>query len=93
MDVINFYKTVDPFGCFSNFSAHPVYIGGKSWSTSEHYFQAQKFVSSVAVDLIRKAETPMKAAQLGRSRDYPLRVDWDVVKDGVMRVVVRTKVA
>lgn len=93
MDIIKFYRTIDPYGCFSNFSAHPIYIDKVSWRTSEHYFQAQKFTNSGAVDQIHRAESPMKAAQLGRSRDYPLRVDWDVVKDDVMRRVVRTKVA
>jgi ribA/ribD-fused uncharacterized protein len=92
MDIIRFYKTVDPFGCFSNFSAHPVFVDGQSWRTSEHYFQAQKFMNPEARHQIRMAETPMRAAQLGRSRDNPLRPDWDHVKDEVMRSVVRLKV-
>lgn len=41
--VIEFYRTGDEYGCFSNFSAHPIAVGGKVWPTSEHYFQAQKF--------------------------------------------------
>lgn len=92
MDVIHFHRTVDPFGCFSNFSAHPIFVDGQSWRTSEHYFQAQKFASQEARRQIRMAETPMRAAQLGRSRDNPLRADWDAQKDDVMRSVVRLKV-
>ncbi|MEZ5986037.1 MAG: NADAR family protein [Hyphomonas sp.] len=89
MNDIHFYKTIDPFGCFSNFSAHPVFVEEQSWRTSEHYFQAQKFVNAEIRHLIRMAETPMRAAQLGRSRDFPLRADWDEIKDDVMRSVVR----
>lgn len=91
MDVIRFYKTIDPFGCFSNFSSHPVFHEGKTWLTSEHYFQAQKFAAPEARQRIRDAVTPMQAAQLGRSRDFALRDDWDRVKDAVMRDVVRLK--
>ncbi|MEO1140885.1 MAG: NADAR family protein, partial [Pseudomonadota bacterium] len=40
---IKFYRTGDPYGCFSNFSAHPILIE-TTWPTSEHYFQAQKFL-------------------------------------------------
>ena len=39
-----FCKVSEPFGCFSNFSAHPVVIDGLRWPTSEHYFQAAKFI-------------------------------------------------
>lgn len=42
--VINFCSTTGEFGCFSNFSRHPIHLGGKRWPTSEHYFQAQKMI-------------------------------------------------
>ena len=41
--VINFYRVSDEYGCFSNFSPHPIDLDGKRWPTAEHYFQAQKF--------------------------------------------------
>jgi hypothetical protein len=35
-----FYRVDEkPYGCFSNFSPHPVLMDGKTWPTSEHYFQ------------------------------------------------------
>jgi predicted NAD-dependent protein-ADP-ribosyltransferase YbiA (DUF1768 family) len=40
--VIHFYSASGDYGCFSNFSRHPVFLKGKRWPTSEHYFQAQK---------------------------------------------------
>lgn len=93
MQPVLFYKTIDPFGCFSNFSRHPLFVREKTWPTSEHYFQARKFDDDHVQRLIRKAESPMTAAQLGRSREYPLRTDWEAVKDDVMREAVRLKVS
>ncbi len=40
--VIHFYNLNDDYGCFSNFSRHTVFLNGKRWPTSEHYFQAHK---------------------------------------------------
>lgn len=42
--IINFYSTSDDYGDFSNFAAWPIKVDGKTWPTSEHYFQAQKFL-------------------------------------------------
>ncbi|MFE4800776.1 NADAR family protein [Streptomyces sp. NPDC056708] len=61
------------------------------WPTSEHYFQAQKFIGTRHADLIRRARTPLRAAELGRDPSKPLRRDWDRVKDDVMRRAVATK--
>jgi ribA/ribD-fused uncharacterized protein len=89
--VINFYSTTGEYGCFSNFSRHPIQIGGKTWPTSEHYFQAQKFAGTEYEDEVRKAPTAMTAARMGRSRQRPLRSDWDSVKDQIMLEAVRAK--
>jgi len=88
---IRFYSTKGPYGCFSNFSRHSVRVDGKIWMTSEHYFQAQKFVGTEYEDAVAKTYTPREAADMGRRRDLPLRQDWDQVKDDVMRKVVRAK--
>jgi ribA/ribD-fused uncharacterized protein len=89
--VINFYATTDEYGCFSNFSRHPIELGGKTWPTSEHYFQAQKFAGTEHEEDVRNAPTAMIAARLGRSRERPLRRDWDDVKDRIMLEAVRAK--
>jgi ribA/ribD-fused uncharacterized protein len=91
VNVINFYSTQGEYGCFSNFSRHQVWLKGKSWPTSEHYFQAQKFAGTEHEDAIRKAKSPGIAAQLGRDRKRPLRRDWEKVKDSIMRDVVLAK--
>lgn len=41
---INFYHSSDPeYGCFSNFSPHPIELENKIWPTVEHWFQVQIF--------------------------------------------------
>ena len=89
--VIRFYSTADEYGCFSNFSAHPIHLKGKVWPTSEHYFQAQKFAGHLDEEEVRQAKSPMVAARMGRSRQRPLRPDWEAVKLDVMREAVRAK--
>ncbi|SEN45889.1 NADAR family protein [Lihuaxuella thermophila] len=90
---IYFYRTNEEYGCFSNFSPHPFELDGKRWPTSEHYFQAQKFVTTAPeyAEKIRTTVSPMTAAKLGRSRKVPIRPDWEEVKDDVMRRAVLHK--
>ena len=88
---ILFYGTKDYYGCFSNFSPHGVTINGEHWPTTEHYFQAQKFVGTEHEKKIQAADSPVKAAQMGRQRSRPLRADWETVKDDVMRRAVLAK--
>lgn len=91
MSTIYFYSTQGEYGCFSNFSRHGFELDGKYWKTSEHYFQAQKFAGTPYEEQVRLASTPKQAAQLGRRRDFPLRSDWETVKDNIMRRAVRHK--
>ncbi len=88
---ILFYRQNDPYGEFSNFSAHSFKLEGKVWPTSEHYFQAQKFAGTEHEETVRNAKTPSISAKLGRSRSLPLRADWEVVKEDVMRDALRAK--
>ncbi len=91
---IYFYSIREvPYGCFSNFSRHGFTSDGHWWKTSEHYFQAQKFVGTEGFDWVREASAPKIAADRGRDRRFPLRQDWDQVKDAVMRRAVRAKFA
>lgn len=91
---IYFYTTrEEPYGCFSNFSPHGFELEGYWWQTSEHYFQAQKFVETDPkwFDKIREVRTPKDAANMGRDRTHPLRRDWEQVKDEIMRRAVSCK--
>lgn len=91
MSKILFYRAREPYGEFSNFSPHPIKLQGKTWPTSEHYFQAQKFAGTQYEDEIRQAKSPMIAARLGRSRKQPLRNDWEASKENIMREALRAK--
>ena len=88
---IYFYRINDEYGCFSNFAHYGFKLDGKWWMTSEHYFQAQKFLGTQYEDEIRLLDSPMKAAEMGRSRNLPLRKDWEQIKDVVMRTAVLEK--
>lgn len=88
---IYFYSTRDRYGCFSNFSPHGFELDGVYWLTSEHYFQAQKFVGTPHADQVRQVKTPKAAAKMGRERTRPLRPDWEKVKDDMMRKAVLRK--
>lgn len=90
-EAIRFYIPADPFGCFSNFSRHPVTIYGRVWPTSEHAFQAMKSRDRETQELIRKQGSPGKAAYLGRS--IPLRADWDnIVRGSSLNLVPEVRV-
>lgn len=91
---IFFYKVCEPYGCFSNFSPHSIQLGGKVWLTSEHYYQAQKFVGTRDEPLcqrIHNAPSPEIAAAIGRDPIYSVRPDWDTVKVFIMHKAVLTK--
>ena len=90
---INFYSVSEEFGCFSNFSSHPITLMGKTWPTSEHYFQAMKFAGTPDEEEVRHAKSPMISARMGRSRKRPLRKDWESAKDQIMHEAVTAKFA
>jgi ribA/ribD-fused uncharacterized protein len=89
-EVIRFYRQHDPWGEFSNFSAHPIDLDDERWPTTEHYFQAQKFADPESQRRIREAGDPGNAARLGR-RLPGLRSDWEQVKEEVMLRALRAK--
>ncbi|KAJ3319566.1 hypothetical protein HDV06_006214 [Boothiomyces sp. JEL0866] len=91
-NTINFYRQNDPYGEFSNFYIAEIQVGGTRWPTTEHYFQAQKFPNNPEImKSIQDACTPGVAAKLGRNRQYPLRKDWEAVKEDVMMDALRAK--
>ena len=91
-DTIYFYGAKLNYYEFSNFYPSKFTIEGKEYPTSEHYFQAMKFHESEEFsEMVRLAKTPGIAAMLGRSRDYPLRKDWEEVKDEIMYEGLKAK--
>ena len=64
IEAMRFYRVNEPYGAFSNFSPHPVTLKGRTWPTSEHYFQAQKFAGTDYEEAIRLAKSPKLLMEL-----------------------------
>lgn len=90
-DTIYFYTPHQEFGEFSNFAKFGVELEGFWWPTVEHFFQAQKFLNVELQQKIRNASNAKQAADLGRSRKFPLRNDWEEVKIEIMSKAVLKK--
>lgn len=89
--IIKFYSENQKWGEFSNFALYKITIGNKTWPTSEHFFQAQTFDDKAYQEKIRKSKSPMKAAELGRSRKVKIKKNWDKIKDNMIYQVVLDK--
>lgn len=88
---IKFYSETAQWGEFSNFALYPIKLNGKTWPTTEHYFQAQKFEDKTYRSKIRACKSPMKAAELGRFRKIKIKKKWDNIKDNVMYEAIFAK--
>ncbi|MEK7484390.1 MAG: NADAR family protein [Planctomycetota bacterium] len=89
---IHFYQINEAYGCFSNFSKHPILIEGVQWPTSEHYFQAMKFPTEPdRQERIRQDSSPSKAKKIAWEPSSKMRPDWDTYRDEVMLKVIREK--
>lgn len=88
---IYFYKEFGELGYLASYSEHGFYKDGIYWKTVEHYYQAQKFEDVEIRKKICDAETPKLASEIGRSRKYKLRSDWNQVKNKIMYEAVLAK--
>jgi ribA/ribD-fused uncharacterized protein len=95
MSEIRFHLKGDEHGYLSNFFPlpHGLELDGLVWPTSEHYFQAQKFVDTDPehAEAIRRMQRPYDAWQMGTDPNHPRRADWHSVRDAVMRKAVAAK--
>ena len=93
MSTIKFYERGQPYFEFTNFAEFPILLDGKTWPTSEHYFQAQKFVGTPYVEQIRNLPRPRDAFDLSRQPQVSqwLRSDWEQVKLHVMHKALQAK--
>nr|GMD99629.1 riboflavin biosynthesis protein PYRR, chloroplastic [Ipomoea batatas] len=104
--IIFFYKTWEQYGSFSNFSHHPIQMPDETgdivtWSSVEHYYQAQKFtgvpdpVAQNCIEDIKNVKSPEEAARMGRriQRQRPdlVRSDWESIKVDVMYKALKCK--
>jgi ribA/ribD-fused uncharacterized protein len=90
--VIRFHSKSETHRELSNFAPFGIDLDGERWPTTEHYYQAQKFVDPALQTRIRKAAKPIVAKNLADRHRAKIRPDWDAVKEEVMYRAVRRKV-
>ncbi|XP_064399746.1 uncharacterized protein LOC135346153 isoform X3 [Halichondria panicea] len=91
---IYFYNRGEPYYEFTNFFPGAAFsLDDSEWPTTEHYFQAQKFVGTPYVHKIRNAFGPRDAFELSRNPAISRwrRSDWEDVKKDVMRKALFAK--
>jgi len=89
---IKFYLPRNPYGFFSNFSPHPIIVDDVFFHTAEHYFQWMKFPQcSSKQEEILKESNPKNMKRIAWDGKIKPRDDWDVIKDDVMRIALKTK--
>lgn len=71
-NVIEFWFPEDPHGFLSNFYEAQIYVEGRYWKTSEHFYQAMKHQGTDLFDEILVQPTPKKAKDLARSVEHRL---------------------
>jgi ribA/ribD-fused uncharacterized protein len=84
------------FYVLSNFSAFSLQWSGLRFDTSEAAYHWEKFKSTDADDIraqIRLAPSAHEAFKIAERNKQYRRSDWDDVKVGVMREILRAKVA
>lgn len=91
IEPLYFYTKTMPFWGLSNFAPPGVEIDSVFWPTVEHFFQAGKFGAAEIRERIRKAASPKDARALGQSRSFPIRPDWEQVREAVMLQALRVK--
>lgn len=91
---IRFYSKTDKWCVFSNFSWFPIYLENTIWKTNEHFYQAMKYygINPARMEYINNLDLPAKAKKAGNMKTIPIRPDWDLVKDDVMRLCCLRKV-
>jgi ribA/ribD-fused uncharacterized protein len=79
------------FYMFSNFSSFMVEYKGVLWMTSEHAYQASKFVDAPLIEQIKNARSSHDAFKLARANPDRVKPDWDNIKLQIMDEIVRAK--
>jgi ribA/ribD-fused uncharacterized protein len=77
------------YAWLSNFWPSPVTVGGRTYPTVEHAYQASKTTNEAQRRAVADAPTPGQAKRAGRH--VTLREDWDGIRLGVMYKLVRQK--
>lgn len=90
MDIL-FYSVSAPYGFLSNFFESPFVASGVLWKTSEHYYQAYKFLDRKIQIQIIEAPTPLEAAIIAHENERFVRRNWEKMKIPIMREAIYHK--
>jgi hypothetical protein len=91
-DVIKFYNKGEPFFEFTNFYDVPITIGTVKYTTSEHYYQSQKFTHMPNIQAqILAVPTPKNAYDIAHANVANIRPGWDAIKVNVMYDALKAK--
>lgn len=92
-DIEDENDVIGPFyeecGFLSNLHRSPFIYKGKIWQTSEHAYQAMKTKDEDEQEHVRSQTTPGRAKRAGQK--VTLRDDWEDVKVGIMKDILREK--
>ncbi len=91
MEIIKFYYEYEAYGWLSNYHSCDFTLDGCNWSSTEHYYQAQKTLDPDYREIIRLAATPDEAKQLGNSPKCQIRPDWNIHRVVAMRSAIQAK--
>jgi len=80
-----------PWYFFSNFSSFMVLWHKQYWMTSEHAYQAAKFVEPTITEEIRLACSAHDAKKLARRNDAFKVANWQEIKLLIMEEILRAK--
>jgi ribA/ribD-fused uncharacterized protein len=89
MNSIYFYDANKQYGELSNFYNAKITYDGLVYPSSEHLFQSLKCEEYQKREMVRLAPTPDESKSMARR--FPIRKDWDNIKDGIMLTCLRLK--
>lgn len=90
---ILFYSPHEENAYLSNWYPASLFLKGKIWPSSEHYYQAQKVAGTPFEEQIRRMESPRLTFEFTRRPEAPVRSDWEQVKVKAMHEAVYAKFA
>ncbi len=81
------------FYVFSNYSSFVLEWKRKLYPTSEHAYHSEKFSNEELKEKIRNARSAHDSQKFANENKDKRRVDWDEVKLGIMKEILRAKVS
>jgi len=91
MEIIKFYHEFEEYGWLSNYFVCDFMLDGHNWTSTEHYYQAQKTLDPTYREIIRLAATPDESKRLGNSSECHIRPDWNIHRVVAMRNAIQAK--